>query len=79
MTIKKTTGYQTEDGKIFATPNEAAGHSFGKQIKQVIGERGSGVFGVNTVLEHSRAIESILHEYNQELDRLEREAVPWKE
>lgn len=74
MSIKKAPGYQTEDGRMFATLNEAAGHSFGKQIKDALGKQGSGVFGVGTILEHSRQIEKILREYNAELDRLDREA-----
>lgn len=73
VSIKKAAGYQTEDGRMFATLNEAAGHAYGKRIKDAIGNRGSGVFGVNTILENSREIEQILREYNAELDRLELE------
>lgn len=73
MSIKKATGYQTEDGRLFLTLNEAADHAFGKRIKHAIGSRGSGVFGISTVLEHSREIEAILREYNAELDRLDKE------
>ena len=64
--IKKAVGYKTEDGRMFASLNEAAGHSFGQRIKEALGKRGSGVFGVNTILENSREIETILHEYNEE-------------
>ena len=71
--IKKATGYQTEDGRMFATLNEAAGHSYGKRIKDAMGARGSGVFGVNSILENSREIEAILREYNAELDKLDQE------
>jgi len=71
--IKKALGYQTEDGRMFATLNEAAGHSFGKRIREAMGDRSSHVFGVNKILEHSRDIEAILHEYNAELDRLDKE------
>jgi hypothetical protein len=73
MSIKKATGYQTDDGRMFATLNEAAGHSFGKRLKEALGKQGSGVFGVNTVLENSRKIEAILREYNAELDRLDKD------
>lgn len=71
--IKKSIGYQTEDGRMFASLNEAAGHSFGQRIKEAMGKRGSGVFGVNTILENSREIEAILREYNAELDRLDKD------
>ena len=71
--IKKSIGYQTEDGRMFASLNEAAGHSFGQRIKEAMGKRGSGVFGVNTILENSREIETILREYNDELDRLDKD------
>jgi hypothetical protein len=71
MSIKKATGYQTEDGSMFASLNEAAGHMYGKRLKAALGNRGSGVFGVNTILESSREIEAILREYNAELDRLD--------
>lgn len=71
--IKKALGYQTEDGRMFASLNEAAGHSFGQRIKEALGKRGSGVFGVNTILENSREIEAILREYNSELDRLDKD------
>ena len=74
--IRKTTGYQTSDGKMFATLNEAAGHSFGQRIRDAIGPRGSGVFGANTILEHSKEIEAILREYNAEIDRLDKEHAP---
>lgn len=73
MSIKKATGYQTDDGRMFASLNEAAGHLYGKRIKDALGNRGSGVFGVNTILENSREIEAILREYNAELDRLDSE------
>lgn len=76
MSIKKATGYQTDDGRMFATLNEAAGHSFGRRIKEALGSKGSGVFGVNTILDHSREIEKILREYNAELDRLDRGQEP---
>ena len=71
--IKKSIGYQTEDGRMFASLNEAAGHSFGQRIKEAMGKRGSGVFGVNTILANSREIEAILREYNAELDRLDKD------
>ena len=74
--IKKATGYQTEDGRMFATLNEAAGHSFGRRIRDAIGKSGNGVFGVNTILDHSREIEAILREYNDELTRLDKEPQP---
>jgi hypothetical protein len=73
MSIKKAAGYQTEDGKMFATLNEAAGHAYGKRLKDAIGNRASGVFGVNTILENSREIEAILRDYNAQLDRLDKE------
>ncbi len=72
MSIKKATGYQTEDGRMFATLDQAAGHSFGKRLQQILGKNGSRVFGVNTLLDHSQEVESILREYNAELDRLEK-------
>jgi hypothetical protein len=71
--IKKAVGYQTDDGKMFSNLDEAAGHTYGLKIKQAIGTRGSGVFGVATILEHSREIEAILRDYNAELDRMEAE------
>lgn len=74
--IKKAVGYQTDDGKMFATLDEAAGHTYGQRIKKALGERGAGVFGVNTILKHSREIESILRDYNAELDIMEREFKP---
>ena len=71
--IKKAVGYKTEDGRMFASLNEAAGHSFGQRLKDALGKRGSGVFGVNTILENSQEIEAILREYNSELDRLDKD------
>lgn len=71
--IKKSTGYVTDDGKMFASLNEAAEHSYGKRIKDILGQRGSGVFGVRTVIEHSREIAAILNEYNQHRDAIDRE------
>jgi len=71
--IKKAVGYKTEDGRMFASLNEAAGHSFGQRLKDALGKRGSGVFGVNTILENSREIETILKDYNDEWDRLEQD------
>jgi len=73
MTIKQATGYQTEDGRMFSTLNEAAGHAYAKRLKMIIGNS-SSVFGVGTILEHSREILAILLEYNAELDRLELES-----
>ena len=72
MTIKKSVGYQTEDGKMFATLDEAAGHTYGRKIKEALGASGAGVFGVNTIMKHSREIEAILHEYNRELDAMDK-------
>lgn len=71
--IKKATGYVTADGRMFASLDEAAEHSYGKRIKDVIGTRGAGVFGVRTILEYSREIEAILREYNSHRDTLDRE------
>ena len=71
--IKKAVGYKTEDGRMFASLNEAAGHSFGQRLKDALGKRGSGVFGVNTILENSQEIEAILREYNSELVRLDKD------
>jgi len=75
MSIKRAVGYQTADGKMFLTLNEAAGHSFGKRIREAMGDRQSHVFGVVKILEHSREIEAILREYNEEMDRLSAEQV----
>lgn len=69
--IKKSTAYITEDGKMFATLNEASDHSYGRQLRDAMGV--NGVFGIKTILEHSRDIEKILRTYNAELDRLDRE------
>lgn len=69
--IKKSLGYRTDDGKMFATLDEAAGHTYGQQIKAAIGKHGTSVFGVGTVLKFSREIEAILHAYNAELDRID--------
>lgn len=74
--IKKAFGYVTDDGKMFANLDDAAGHTYGQQIKKTFGERGNGVFGVATILKHSREVERILAAYNAELDRIEREFSP---
>lgn len=67
--IKKAVGFVTDDGRMFATLNEASEHSYGRQLRAVIG--GNGVFGVKTILEHSRDVERILRTYNTELDHLD--------
>lgn len=74
--IKKATGYQTDDGRMFASLNEAAGHLYGRRLKAALGAKGSSVFGVNTIIEHSREIEAILRDYNAELDRLDKDDKP---
>lgn len=71
--IKKAVGYQTEDGKMFSTLDEAAGHTYGQQLKEALGKQGSGVFGVGTIIKNSRDVERILAAYNAELDRIEAE------
>ena len=73
MAIVKTQGFRTDDGRMFATLNEAAGHLYAKRLKDAIGKN-SGVFGVSTILAGSREIEAILRDYNAELDKLEAEA-----
>lgn len=67
--IKKAVGYVTDDGRMFANLNEASDHSYGRQLRAVVG--GNGVFGVKTILEHSRDVERILRTYNAELDQLD--------
>jgi hypothetical protein len=76
MKIKKATGFQTEDGRIFATLNEAAGYTYSNRIKEALGTRNTGVFGVSTVLTYSRELEIILHEYNEAIDSFERDNKP---
>jgi len=72
MAIKKAMGFQTDDGRIWPTLNEAAGHIYGKRLKEVLKPSGgSGVFGVNAILENSREVEEILAEYNLELCNIE--------
>lgn len=71
--IKKAAGYITDDGRMFASLDEAAEHIYGKRLKEALGRQGSGVFGARTILEHSREIEAILREYNAHRDRLDRE------
>ena len=73
MAITRAKGFLTDDGRMFATLNEAAGHLYAKRLKDVIGKAG-GVFGVATILANSREIEKILRDYNIELDRLDGEA-----
>ena len=74
--IKKALGYQTEDGSMFASLNEAAGHSFGQRIWETLqnmGKPSSGFFDVETILKNSRELETILREYNDVLDRLDKD------
>jgi hypothetical protein len=73
MAITRTHGFLTDDGRMFATLNEAAGHLYAKRLKDAIGKAG-GVFGVSTILANSREIAEILRDYNIELDRFEGEA-----
>jgi hypothetical protein len=74
MPITQRMGYQTEDGKMFPTLNEACGHTYGTRLKEALRPDGSsGVFGVARILEHSRVVAQVLNEYNAELDRLENE------
>lgn len=73
MAITRTHGFLTDDGRMFATINEAASHLYAKRLKDAIGKAGT-VFGVSTILANSREIAEILRDYNIELDRLEREA-----
>lgn len=69
MTITKAEGYCTPDGKMFATLDEAAGHSYGKRIQEITGQVH---FGAKTIIKYSREIAQVLADYNAELDRLER-------
>lgn len=73
--IKKALGYQTEDGRMFASLNEAAEHSFGQRIWETLQTLGkpSSVFDVETILKNSRELETILREYNDVLDRLDKD------
>ena len=71
MKIKKAMGFKTEDGRIFATLNEAAGHTYSSRLKDAIGRQNTGVFGISTLLANSREIAAVLNEYNEELDKIE--------
>jgi len=66
--ITKAVGYMTEDGRMFRSLNEAAGHKYSAQLKTIVN---SPTFGVHKILENSREIEAILRAYNEELDTLE--------
>jgi hypothetical protein len=70
-TIRKVQAYATEDGQVFMSLDEAAGHKYVKRLKTILGS--SSVFGPRTLIENSRAIAEVLNAYNAEMDDLEKD------